>query len=81
MDEREKYLYTLHTNPTVMCQLRIFRIDRTRPIDGNGRLQIQTALSDRTYSRVRSGVTGHVLSFKIFSGTSLFHFYGQPDTL
>jgi hypothetical protein len=30
MDEWEKYLYTPHTNPTVLCQLSIFRIDRTR---------------------------------------------------
>jgi hypothetical protein len=53
--------------------------------DASGRWQRSTSdsnmLSDRTHSRVRSGVTGCVRSLKTFSRTSLFHLHGRPDTL
>jgi hypothetical protein len=50
MDEWEKYLYTPHTNPTFMCQLSIFRIDRTRRLlwpDASG--QWLTAISSSNF--------------------------------
>jgi hypothetical protein len=82
------HLYLPHSIPTIMCQLNIFHTDRTHRSmwpDVSSRWQRSTsdsnALSDRTHSRVWSGVTGHVWSVKTFSGTSLFHLHGRPDAL
>jgi hypothetical protein len=35
------YLYSPQSIPTVICQLSIFRTDRTRPVGGNGRIEKQ----------------------------------------
>jgi hypothetical protein len=79
-------IYTPHSIPIVMCQLSIFRIDRTRRSmwpNASGRWQwptlVSNALSDRTRRRVRSGVTWHVWSLETFSENSLFHLHGWPD--
>jgi hypothetical protein len=68
------YLYSPQSIPTVMCQLNIFRTDRTcRSMwpDASGQWQRSNwkpnTLSDWTRRRVRSGVTGRIRSRKTLS--------------